>query len=417
MNGRFRQSSLRWATVLTLAVGCVFVVTWNALAQNAQKSPTTHPAASDCIRCHTCQKPTRENPCLPACTRFEAAAEEFAQKHGPDLVILDELAGVYLPVPFDHKGHAEMAQMTTGCNTCHHYTPEGDQHPACKTCHSIDDPGTDIHKPGLKGAYHRQCLNCHKDWIDETKCGVCHRRKAGQPANGEAALSPTSDDILGRMHPPITKPSTEIYRAETKEGATSVVIFRHWEHVQGFDLRCVDCHHEDSCARCHKSEAAEELPPTVREHHRPCERCHKGSMDEDTTEITGKCKRCHWQEGDPPIKPFEHADTGWPLSRYHVDNRCRECHKRVPFVKVARECDACHAAWSPDNFNHAVNGQTLDEIHVEIDCEECHIDRKFDTPPACDECHEEEEGIAYPAKRPGPVTTTAPASGRTRSEP
>lgn len=136
-------------------------------------------------------------------------------------------------------------------------------------------------------------------------------------------------------------------------------------------------------------------------------------MDEAVTEITGKCKRCHWQEGEPPIKPFDHANTGWPLSKYHVGNRCRDCHRTVPFFKLDHECNACHAAWAPDNFNHAVTGQVLDENHVETDCEECHTDRKFDAPPTCDECHDEDEGIAFPGQRPGPpaaaATSTAPA--------
>ncbi len=415
MNDRSRQGCTRIfiIVVFAAALGCFGLFGRNVRAQPDHKAPTTtstQPSdVSECKRCHECEKPTLKHPCLPNCMRFQAAAEEFAQKLGPEIVILDKLKGVYLPVPFDHKGHAKMAQMTKGCATCHHYTPEGQEHPACDACHSITDAGTDIHKPGLKGAYHRQCLGCHKDWIDETDCAVCHRKKRSLPANGEALPSPTSDDILGRMHPPISQPTTEIYRAKTKGGEKSAVIFRHWEHVQGFDLKCVDCHHEDTCVRCHKKGNGEKAPPTVKEHHKPCLRCHKVDMDESTTEITGRCKRCHWQEGQPPIKPFDHADTGWPLSKYHVGNRCRTCHKRVPFVKLNKDCNACHSAWEPETFNHAITGQMLDETHAEVDCAECHADRKFDKPPVCTECHDEEEGFVFPQKRPGPATTSAPA--------
>ena len=109
-----------------------------------------------CACCHTCDKPTPGNQCLPACGRDPG---RYMRGHkGPDVVVLDELQDAYLPVPFDHKGHADMAEMTHGCVICHHYTPEGQQHPACKTCHEIAVKGTGIHKPGLKGAYHRQCL-------------------------------------------------------------------------------------------------------------------------------------------------------------------------------------------------------------------------------------------------------------------
>jgi hypothetical protein len=377
-----------------------------AQSQDAPQAGGTGAAApefSGCRRCHICDRPSL---CLPTCTRFQVAAEEFAKKLGPDVIILDELEGDYLPVPFDHKGHAEKAQMVKGCATCHHYTPEGHQHPACKSCHSITGSGTSLHKPGLKGAYHRQCLGCHKDWTDASDCSICHRRKAGTPATPNAALPPTTDDILGRLHPPISQPTTEIYRAEFKEGAKSVVIFRHWEHVEGFDLKCVDCHHEDNCARCHEKDQGQDRPRTVREHHEPCMRCHKADMDKATTDITGRCKRCHWQEGDPKIKPFDHANTGWPLSEYHARNSCRDCHKQVPFTKLAKDCNACHSAWAPDSFDHGVTGQHLDANHREIDCEDCHAGRRFDQPPTCDECHDAGE-VVFPSKRPGAALGTS----------
>jgi hypothetical protein len=351
-----------------------------------------------CACCHTCDRPTPENLCLPPCER---GPDLYMQSQkGPDVVILDELQDAYLPVPFDHKGHADMAEMTQGCVLCHHYTPKGQQHPACKTCHDVAVEGTGIHKPGLKGAYHRQCLNCHKDWIDASDCGICHRRRTAGPGVRDAAKPPT-DHVLGRIHPPITEPQTEFYRAETKEGAKSTVIFRHWEHVHGFDLRCVDCHHEDNCTRCHVKTNGEKPVRSVKEHHRPCLRCHKSDMDEATTKITGKCRRCHVQKGQPMPKPFDHANTGWPLSRYHEGNSCRDCHKTVPFVKQSTKCNDCHGDWDPDNFNHTVTGQILDDNHKEIDCADCHLGRQFDAPPKCDECHDEDDGISFPARRPG----------------
>jgi hypothetical protein len=330
----------------------------------------------------------------------------------PDVIILDELAEAYLPVPFDHKGHADMAEMTKGCVTCHHYTPEGRQHPACKTCHIAALTDSSIRKPGLKGAYHRQCLNCHRDWSDPTDCAKCHPRRTAAPGDLDSTGTPSPgelvDDILGRMHPPINQPKTEIYRAGSQQGAKSSVIFRHWEHVNSFDLACVECHHEENCSRCHISQrdSEEEVTPTIREHHEPCIKCHIRDMDEAQTAITGRCKRCHWQDGDPPVKPFDHADTGWPLSRYHEPRSCRDCHVELPFIKPSTECNSCHGDWEPDNFDHQVTGQALDENHVEFDCADCHADRRFDLPPGCEECHDEEEGIAFPAQRPGPSLST-----------
>ncbi|UCE61719.1 MAG: cytochrome c3 family protein [Phycisphaerales bacterium] len=395
-----------------LILACAVVATSGVFSAVAQESPksveqparqkTTAMRATGCdvgcACCHTCDRPSPENQCLPACGR-DPGLYMHGQK-GPDVVVLDELQDAYLPVPFDHKGHADMAEMTRGCVVCHHYTPEGQQHPACKTCHEPGVKGTGIHKPGLKGAYHRQCLNCHKDWLDPSDCAICHRRRTSGPRSRDVAARPPGYDILEQMHPPIPEPQTEFYRAESKEGAKSMVIFRHWEHVHGFDLRCAECHHEENCTRCHiRTNGKEEATRTVREHHQPCLHCHEADMNSGTTEITGKCRRCHWQEGQPRIEPFDHTNTGWPLSTYHKGNSCRQCHEKVPFVKPSTVCNDCHGDWEPDTFDHTVTGQILDDNHEESDCAECHPDRKFDIPPTCDECHDEE--ISYPAQRPG----------------
>ncbi|GAF92611.1 unnamed protein product, partial [marine sediment metagenome] len=126
----------------------------------------------------------------------------------------------------------------------------------------------------------------------------------------------------------------------------------------------------------------------------------------------GRCERCHWREGEPKPVRFDHSGTGWPLSRYHEDVGCRDCHTGVPFVKLNRVCNACHGEWSPAVFDHGVTGQVLDEDHAEHDCELCHVERRFDRPPTCDNCHDEEDdGIAFPAKRPGEVRTDSSAAG------
>ncbi|MCK4341021.1 MAG: cytochrome c3 family protein [Phycisphaerae bacterium] len=372
---------------------------------------------SDCRRCHLCDRPAPENKCLQSCTRrMSRGAAAYAHDYqGPDIVILNELEDAYLPVPFDHKGHAEMAEMAEGCVTCHHYTPEGQQHPACKTCHDISGAGTDIAKPSLKGAYHRQCLNCHKDWIDETDCAKCHMPKASRPEEGEGVVL-TKDDIMGRMHPlgqmhpPIPEPDTEIYGVTSKQAAGSQAIFRHHEHVHRFGLKCVECHYKESCTRCHAQDREQKRSRVPSEHHKPCIRCHGSDTGQATAEMAGRCRRCHWWPGEPKPKRFDHAGTGWPLSRYHQGRSCRVCHKAIPFAKLDRECDSCHSDWEPDNFDHTLTGQILDGNHAETDCEECHGDRKFDQPPSCDECHDEDEGIAFPSQRPGPAPTSAPAS-------
>jgi hypothetical protein len=309
-------------------------------------------------------------------------------------VILNELEQLYLPVPFDHAGHADMARMGRGCVVCHHYTPEGAEHPACKSCHEVTSAQADIRKPGLKGAYHRQCLSCHREWSGEIGCGTCHQAKAG---SATARAVPTPDDIAGRMHPPIAEPDEELYATSHPDGIVSKVLFRHREHIHRYHLRCAECHHEDNCKRCHqqgKEHVQQER--TVEQHHRPCQECHRA----DT------CEKCHFPEGSSGPPPFDHASTDWPLKFYHTGKSCRACHPTVPFTRTERSCNACHAAWSVGTFQHAVVGQALNETHARFDCAECHKGRDFSQRPTCNGCHEAEEGISFPAKRPGPMTKT-----------
>ena len=367
-----------------------------------------HP--TDCRHCHSCQSPTPETPCLHPCSRHRTAdiAESLAKSHLPEDVILlnmlsdkDDAHDHFGPVPFDHEGHAKWAELGEGCVMCHHFTPEGELHPTCQVCHELAYKRQDIRKPGLKGAYHRQCMGCHREWSHDTKCSACHLPRIGE--EGVAGQSPedvTSDDLIGKMHPPIPAPVVELYltitNPEDPEEKTNVH-FHHERHTDAYGFSCAECHKGDSCAQCHDPELADlqrRMPEAER--HSTCSTCHD-TVDKE------RCDACHIDRSAPQPAAFDHANTGWPLKSYHGKKGCRACHKDVPFTKLDRTCTTCHSDWEPDSFDHAITGQILDENHEEIDCADCHKDSQFDRPPKCDECHEEDEGFIFPGKRPGPV--------------
>jgi len=102
---------------------------------------------------------------------------------GPETIKLDssvinEYSDLYEPVRFMHNKHAWLVK---DCTICHHRTPrESDDtygEPAtmsklieqeaipetCQTCHDHAFDPKMLHKPGLKGAYHRLCLACHRE--------------------------------------------------------------------------------------------------------------------------------------------------------------------------------------------------------------------------------------------------------------
>ncbi len=326
----------------------------------------------DCAKCHTCANPTADVPCLVSCPRLQSVRATGAHDvgEGPDSVVLDKIADLYMPVYFDHKAHASMAQMGGDCQTCHHFSPPG-RIPPCGECHGTEAEAN-LRQPSLKGAYHRQCLACHREWSHDTQCIICH---APQPGKIMAEAVGDLSDIMGVAHPRITEPDIKVYQTPYDPGP--IVTFFHKEHIDLFGLRCVDCHKQENCSRCHDLQQPVKTPKTQEEMHALCNDCHKSDP----------CAKCH----DSKQKPaFTHAVTGWPLSRYHQDLDCYACHptgKRIARLKSG--CGNCHGGWNQLNFKHAVTGLQLDEIHREMECTDCHADRQYGAAPTCSGCHDD----------------------------
>ena len=265
-------------------------------------------------------------------------ADQDTAQQGPGLILLDMLKGqprdkdFFGPVPFNHAGHARMAD---NCTVCHHHTPEGQAHPECRSCHEPQLVREDIAKPSLKGAYHRQCMGCHREWAQGDHCQSCHRPIGEANASGELSAAAL---YMGKPHPVIAKPDVEIYQTEHRPGVKSRVVFSHKHHIERYGNSCVDCHRSDNCMRCH--EAGKQHVQRVRtpeEHHQSCVGCHR--VDDEA-----RCGDCHRKPDEPAPKPFDHADTGWPLASYHQAVNCRGCHKQTPFTSLDKRCSACHSA-------------------------------------------------------------------------
>lgn len=98
----------------------------------------------------------------------------------PDEVEIGVLADWFAPVVFSHGFHAE---LTGACGDCHHHSD--DLVPPCSDCHDAgpETPGAGM--PGLKVAYHQQCIGCHQEMgSGPLDCEGCHARRrlpAGPP--------------------------------------------------------------------------------------------------------------------------------------------------------------------------------------------------------------------------------------------
>ena len=356
---------------------------------NAQKKNIHTTEGIDCSECHECAKPTKKNPCLKMCPRpfrKEDMGKKLSVNQGPNFLILNELEDLYEPVKFSHKLHADMANMANGCIACHHFTPTKKAHPPCKECHSPNIIHENINQPGLKGAYHRQCMDCHRNWSKNTDCEICHAMKAKKIAQG-AQYKP----IHYRQ---CKEPDTKVYHTGCKIG--EMVTFFHNNHSELYGLSCKDCHKKDPCVRCHyqgeKSVSA--IEKTADLMHHKCSACHN---------ITDKnsCTKCH---SKTEKKKFDHGQaTGWAMNVYHQNLDCRSCHPKGQRIKnLNKACNSCHSGWNSENFNHSITGIALDEIHLDAECSDCHVDRQFDKKPDCSSCHEGEK--TYPKDKPGKVT-------------
>lgn len=369
-----RESSGTTALIPWILAAAILIPA--AVGLHSAKAEDTHASKPlDCSECHSCEFPSQNQPCLKRlCPRHEAMTGLEADQ-GPTTVVLDELENLYVPVIFDHKAHADMVGFSGGCETCHHFTPPDAPHPACSDCHPAVIEHEDIAQPGLKGAYHRNCMTCHQEWDKDTACEICHEKK-GAP---ELAAVPGEDGMIHHesYYKPVELDELIMFPTSYEEG--DQVPFHHKNHSQLYERDCSECHQEQSCTRCHvQGEVLHPMgEPAQTDLHDTCYGCHN----------TERCADCH---GRDPDDLFQHADTGWPLRTYHDDLKCRACHGEVgQFKKLTPVCENCHTnGWVSDGFDHAVTGVPLDEIHRELECGDCHAEG-VGKKSACEGCHDD----------------------------
>ena len=338
-----------------------------------------------CKECHECEIPTKLNPCLKKCPRDHMITVHHSADSGPVDVLLNRIEGspdVYEPVKFAHRSHAKMSEMSGGCARCHHYNLTGAVL-ACRTCHAVNSQlkNADLSKPGLKGAYHRQCVNCHRESGLDTKCdGSCHRSKSAMAAN-------PGEDRNRKEAVQVVKPDRLVFQSGNEDAKT--VTFYHNDHADRFGLACSSCHVNEPCSKCHKGQGASTKPiEHLQGGHDRCSACHS---------VTENCDKCHSKQ---PLARFDHASkTRFDLGRFHSALACTRCHKESgKYTGLTGACTSCHTGWKPGAFDHGVTGIKLSETHAALDCESCHLESKFARPPACTSCHDDK---SYPSALPG----------------
>ncbi|MEG8947746.1 cytochrome c3 family protein [Rosettibacter firmus] len=343
----------------------------------------------NCSTCHSCEIPTKENPCLKACPRESMVRIDQKPEEGPKVLIINKIkeTDIYKPVKFSHLAHAEMAEISGGCRTCHHYNPPGNVI-GCSECHETQRKREDVSKPDLKGAYHRQCMNCHRAWSGSLDCLFCHQ------SNEKKEISTASDSkklAAKRIHPEIKTPAKIVYTTSSTSG--KIVTFYHSDHVDLFKYECGDCHKNDNCVKCHnKNKTVSTVKKSLKEIHKKCSNCHN-------TDAKYSCTSCHSEKEKMPFNHFKR--TGFDISKYHSKLACNRCHTtKNKFTGLKSDCSSCHGQWSNENFKHNITGLILDETHRELECSNCHKESTY-SKPDCSDCHDDK---FYPKDKPGKLT-------------
>ncbi|MCG8564786.1 MAG: cytochrome c family protein [Desulfobacterales bacterium] len=190
--------------------------------RSCQGCHTSQLNQKECAGCHTQILSAREETNCKACHNFKAQSmpqrylvqpqaattlakaalimrrEQYKQlprEQIPQEVVIDTLVREYKPSKFPHEkvvntlmeatGKSALAKAFHGneltqCTGCHHHSPPSLTPPKCASCHGREpDPATG--KPGLKGAYHGQCIGCHQEMdiasVRPRECVKCHEKK------------------------------------------------------------------------------------------------------------------------------------------------------------------------------------------------------------------------------------------------
>lgn len=111
----------------------------------------------------------------------------------PDKITINTLSDKYEAVEFPHRQIINKIadtikddklaayfhdQKATLCQGCHHHSPATEKPTSCSSCHGKPFDEKNMAKPGIMGAYHIQCMECHTQMkVGNNGCTDCHEKK------------------------------------------------------------------------------------------------------------------------------------------------------------------------------------------------------------------------------------------------
>ncbi|WP_081435905.1 tetrathionate reductase family octaheme c-type cytochrome [Desulfatibacillum aliphaticivorans] len=335
--------------------------------------------------------------------------------------IVNKEQDMYEPVRFMHKKHAA---VTGDCLKCHHASadePGAPETAKCSACHQEAFNPEFPERPGLKAAYHRQCMTCHEEQEKgPLGCTDCHGKNV--PDHSKLVKLP--------KNPSPTQVTTECLRCHEDQGE-DMLKSAHWlwkgpspytvdgekrvdsgkatNTINNFCIalpsnwpRCTSCHagygwkdetfdftdksHID-CLICHDTTDTYAKVPT--DAGMPYPQLDLVEIAEHVGKPSRKtCGDCHFQGGGGDA--VKHGDMNailyYPTRKCDVhmgdlDFQCHDCHKTrnhkisgrslsLPVAEGARSCEDCHTS-QPHHGNNLLDHH-LNRHGEHIACMTCH---------------------------------------------
>ena len=358
-----------------------------------------------------------------------------------DKAVVNKYSDLYEPVRFMHSKHANVLQ---DCTICHHRVQReaGDRYgspvsmqvlkandtqpEACDQCHAEPFNQKDLGTPGLKGAYHQLCMDCHReseqvpfsrgpvlysamvrgpmvrplDTRAPTDCLACHAKKV--PNHNQLVRFDGPVDALAVTQNCLSchekegqailktahwnwhgaSPYTVGHEKRTDLGKKSATINNFCINLNGNWPRCTSCHigygWEDEnfdftdmsridCLVCHDTTGKyKKAPPAA-------------GFPEKNLDLAGIAQRvgrpsrstcgmnCHFRGGGGDA--VKHGDMSSILEK---PDKQHDVHMGMTNGGLNFRCQDCHKT-----RNHMIPGRSISVPAVEGDlsCEYCHTDR------------------------------------------
>lgn len=167
----------------------------------------TGPSASSCATCHitdsvqpeelqTMSQQQRNQLAEALVTHRKTQNSTYALEDIPEEVLIDALVNEYEAAKLPHRKIVQTMLAAMGdnalaanfhttpgtfCQGCHHNSPASKNPPKCSSCHGKPFQNMANERPGLKAAYHQQCMGCHDSMKIEkpkaTACADCHAER------------------------------------------------------------------------------------------------------------------------------------------------------------------------------------------------------------------------------------------------